>query len=303
VSLFDRRFLFVTGKGGVGKTTVAASLARGASRAGRRVLLATTDPLPHAEHLPGARFGAAPAAYAERFFTVLLEPEAALKEYGQLLIKPRLARQALFENRYTQGFLAAVPGLPEWAVLGKAWYHTTENVGGEPRFDSVIFDAPATGHGFEMLRLPRVITEVAPMGLLRRDAELAWELLSDPARSAIVIVTLPEELPTNETMLLCERIRGELGLPIAVVVQNRVAEPVFLPEEREALAGLAGIEARTGAERALGIAAARAIRERAREQSRERLETLGAPLVELPDLEALDVPIMDTLASKLFPAA
>src|SRR5688572_21193845 len=97
VSPFDRRFLFVTGKGGVGKTTIAASLARGASRAGRRVLLATTDPAPHAEHLPGARFGPDPAPYGARLSTLLLEPQAALKEYGQLLIKPRLARQALFE--------------------------------------------------------------------------------------------------------------------------------------------------------------------------------------------------------------
>jgi anion-transporting ArsA/GET3 family ATPase len=302
VSPFDRRFLFVTGKGGVGKTTIAASLARGAARAGRRVLLATTDPAPHAELLPGARFGPDPQAYGERLFTVLLEPQAALKEYGQLLIKPRLARQALFENRYMQGFLAAVPGLPEWAVLGKAWYHTTEVEAGAPRFDSVIFDAPATGHGFEMLRLPRVITEVAPKGLLRRDAELAWEMLSDPARSAIVVVTLPEELPTNETLSLCERITAELGLPVGVLVQNRVPEVMFSPAERDALAALVDVEARSDAERAIGVAAAHAIRERALEQSRTRLGELGVPLVELPDLETSDVPLIDTLAARLISA-
>jgi hypothetical protein len=302
VSPFDRRFLFVTGKGGVGKTAIAASLARGASRAGRRVLLATTDPAPHAQYLPGARFRPDPAAYDGRLSTVLLEPQAALKEYGQLLIKPRLARQALFENRYMQGFLAAVPGLPEWAVLGKAWYHTTETEAGAPRFDTVIFDAPATGHGYEMLRLPRVITEVAPKGLLRRDAELAWELLGDPARSAIVVVTLPEELPTNETLSLCERITGELALPVGVLIQNRVIEPLFSPAEREALAALVDIEAGSAGERALGAAAARAIRERALMHSRARLGALGVPLLELPDLETADVPLADTLAAVLFQA-
>lgn len=303
MSPFDRRFLFVTGKGGVGKTTIAASLARGASRAGRRVLLATTDAAAHAEHLPGARFGPDPAPYGERLFTVLLEAQAALKEYGQLLIKPRLARQALFENRYMQGFLAAVPGLPEWAVLGKAWYHTTETEGSAPRFDSVIFDAPATGHGFEMLRLPRVIMEVAPKGLLRRDAELAWELLADPRRSAIVVVTLPEELPTNETLSLCERIDVELGLRASVLLQNRVQSAVFSAPEREALAALVDVAARSDAEQALGIAAARALRERAVEQSRARLAALGVPVIELPDLETADVPLVDTLASVLIPAS
>src|SRR3569832_2290667 len=84
---------------------------------------------------------------AERSFSVRREASASLREYGRLLIKPRLARQALFENRYVQGFLSALPGLPQWAVLGKAWYHTTEQEHGATRFDSVVFDASATGHG------------------------------------------------------------------------------------------------------------------------------------------------------------
>lgn len=295
MSPFGERFLFVTGKGGVGKTTIAASLARMRSRAGERVLLAVTDPAAYRELLPGAPFEADPVAHEARFYTVHVEPEAALKEYGRLLIKPRLARQALFDNRFVQGFLTALPGLPQWAVLGKAWYHTTELSDGMPRFDGVIFDAPATGHAVDLLRLPRVITELAPASLLRRDAELAWQMLRDPHQSSIVLVSLPEELPTNETIELADRITRELGLPIGAVVQNRVRAPVFSDAERDALARIPPLESTAPTETVIEAAAARAIRERAQLESRERLAQLalrgiqpGAAalrIVELPDVD------------------
>jgi anion-transporting ArsA/GET3 family ATPase len=284
VSPFDRQFLFVTGKGGVGKTTVAASLARAKSRAGQRVLLAATDSAVYRELLPGARFEEDPVAYDAGLYTVHIQAEAALKEYGRLLIKPRLARQALFDNRYVQGFLTALPGLPQWAVLGKAWYHTTERVDGAPRFDSVIFDAPATGHAIDLLRLPRVIGELAPASILRRDADLAWEMLKDPGQSSIVLVSLPEELPTNETIELAGRITGELTLPIGVIVQNRVRALLFTSAERDALSSLPLIEPLGPADAAVEAAAARAIRERAQLESRTRLAPLNVPIVELPEL-------------------
>lgn len=290
MSPFDRRFVFVTGKGGVGKTTVAASLARARSSQGQRILLAVTDPETYRQLLPGARFESDPVAFGARLHTVHIEPEAALKEYGRLLIKPRLARQALFDNRYVQGFLTALPGLPQWAVLGKAWYHTTELESGAPRFDGVIFDAPATGHAIEMLRLPRVITELAPASILRRDAELAWNMLRDPVASAIVLVSLPEELPTNETLELEARIR-ELGLSVGAIVQNRVRPPLFDAAERAALAALPELDVNGPADAAIEAAAARAIRESAQLESEARLAALGTPVASLPEVDgALPVP-------------
>lgn len=287
VKTFERRFLFVTGKGGVGKTTVSASLARALCSRGRRVLLAVTDASQYRDLLPEAHWLDDPYPCGEKLFTVLLEPEAALREYGRLLIKPRLARQALFENRYVQSFLKGVPGLPQWAVLGKAWYHSTETVRDVPRFDTVLFDAPATGHALELLRLPKAIAEIAPAGLLRRDAELAWQLLRDRTQSCIAVVTLPEELPSNETSEFAEHLESGLGLSLGAVVMNRVRAPVFQPEERAALEGLPPLRAGTpGGEGALEAARVQAIRERIQIESVSRGRELHAQLIQLPDVEA-----------------
>jgi anion-transporting ArsA/GET3 family ATPase len=286
VKTFERRFLFVTGKGGVGKTTVSAALARALAQRGRRVLLAASDVGPYRELLPTARWENDPQPYAERSFSVRLESEAALREYGRLLIKPRLARQALFENRYVQGFLSALPGLPQWAVLGKAWYHTTEQEHGATRFDSVVFDAPATGHGLELLRLPKAIAELAPTGLLRRDAELAWQLLRDPQRCSICLVTLPEELPTNETGELAGKIARELGLPLGALLLNRMLPLAFSAEQSEQLAPLATLEPASAADVSLRAAGLRAVAERTQTDSMRRLQELGAPLYSLPELDA-----------------
>src|ERR1700745_2349317 len=105
-------------------------------------------------------------------------------------------------------------------MLGKAWWHTTEHEeDGSNRFDVVLLDAPATGHGLDMLRVPKVILDVVPPGLLRRDAGAAWAMFVDPAGSGVVVVTLPEEMPTTETIELCHEIRG-LQLPVLSLVVN-----------------------------------------------------------------------------------
>src|SRR5262249_48342257 len=151
---------------------------------------------------------------ADDVWAVNMSPELALYEYGAMVLKVGAVVRAVFDNRYTKTFFRATPGMYEWAMLGKAWFHTTEKQeDGENRFDVVILDAPATGHGLDMLRVPKVILDVVPPGVLRRDAEAAWKMFRDPKQSGVVVVTLPEEMPTTETIELCSDIRGDLGLP------------------------------------------------------------------------------------------
>src|SRR5205085_11290576 len=110
---------------------------------------------------------------------------------------------------------------------------------GSPKYDVVILDAPATGHGLDMLRVPRVILEVVPSGLLRRDAERAWRLFRDPTTCAIEIVTLPEELPTTETVELARALQAPgMELPVYRVIVNGVLERLFSERERAAFDGL-----------------------------------------------------------------
>jgi anion-transporting ArsA/GET3 family ATPase len=186
---------------------------------------------------------------------------------------------AIFDSKYVSGFLSGTPGLKEWSLLGKAWYHATEEEpGGRARFDVVLFDAPATGHGLDMLRVPKVIVDIAPPGVLRSDAERAWEMFRDPERSGVVVVTLPEEMPTNETLELCAALRTELALPIAELVVNSHLVPLFSSAERAQLGALGAFEATSPARSVLASGARRALRERIQDDCLKRLAQIGVPL-------------------------
>ncbi len=149
----------------------------------------------------------------------------------------------------------------------------------------MLFDAPATGHGLEMLRVPKVIVDVAPPGVLRNDAERAWTFFRDRQQSGVIVVTLPEEMPTNETFELVQALREELDLPIAALAVNGLIERIFDPAARElrvTLAGGASLDEADPAESALASAHRRALKERVQSESLERLGGLGLPEIRLP---------------------
>jgi anion-transporting ArsA/GET3 family ATPase len=280
-ALADKRFVIVTGKGGVGKTTVCAAQARAIAGAGKRVLVAMCNAKERLSTMLGSDLiGSDIKLVARNIWAVNIDPEKALEEYGMLMLKVRLVYKTIFENRYTKTFFRAVPGLYEWSMLGKAWWHATEkNEDGSWKYDVVIFDAPATGHGLDMLRVPKVIVDVVPPGLLRRDAERAWAAFQDPAMCAVVLVTLPEEMPTTETLELARALENELHLPLGLVVVNGVLPPLFSKPEREAL--LAMSLAPGAFAKAPGVAALEAGRDRATREIMQA-ESLARLAKELP---------------------
>jgi anion-transporting ArsA/GET3 family ATPase len=301
-----RRFLIVAGKGGVGKTTVCAAEAIALAARGKRVLIAMCNAKERLSTMLGsAPVGSDVSLVAKNIWAVNMDPEKALEEYGRITLKVRALNSAVFGNRYTRAFFRAVPGMHDWSMLGKAWWHTTEkNADGTPRFDVVILDAPATGHGLDMLRVPKVIVDIVPPGLLRRDAERAWVMFQDPAQSGVVLVTLPEEMPVTETIELAAALMDELRFPIDRVVVNGVLPELFSKEERVSLAALHAVGEGPG-EAALLAGRDRALRESAEAQSLPRLasELRGVAQVCLPLLleDAATPSAIRDLARRLAP--
>ena len=284
----DLRFVIVVGKGGVGKTSVSAALAISLARSGRRVLLAMCNAKERLSHLMqvGA-IGPQIRTIAPGIDAVNMEPNAALEEYGMMVLKVRALYKLIFENRLVAGFLHGTPGIEAWAMLGKAQYHAFETLpDGRPRYDTVIVDAPATGHGLELLRVPRVILDVVPPGLLRRDAERAWRLFTDPTKAGVMIVTMPEELPTTEAVELYAALRSELKLPVCGLVMNMVLPRLFDPTSSSALRELDGrVPAESGLTPLLRASFTRLLREQVQAQCMERLlSEIPVRSYELPTL-------------------
>ena len=269
----DKRFLIVTGKGGVGKTTVCAAEAVALAAKGKRVLIAMCNAKERLSTMLGSDLiGSDVTPVAHNVWAVNMDPEKALEEYGILTLKSRTLYKALFDNKYVRTFLRAVPGMHEWSMLGKAWWHTTEKESdGSWKYDVVILDAPATGHGLDMLRVPKVILDVVPPGLLRRDAERAVQMFRDPKTCAVVLVTLPEEMPTSETIELAQALTNELHLPIGKVVVNGVLPPLFSKEERAVLEAMGAIDVANAGDAAIYAGRDRATRERVQAESLGRL--------------------------------
>src|SRR6266516_3487721 len=268
-SLLERRLHFVVGKGGVGKTTVAAALALMLARRGRRTLAVEME--------PGGRLAGLLGREADPRLSVLhVDGRAALEEYLNLVIPVKRLLATVFASKIYQYFVAAAPGLKELMTVGKIWYEATRSEGGRPAWDAIVVDAPATGHSLQYLRMPQAAREIT-------------ELLRDRRATAVHLVTLAEEMPVIETLEMRAQLTGALGLPLGYVIVNRLHRRRFDPAAVERLRAAA--KTAPAPEQAL----LRCVVERAAEESGwsdinaanlARLHAgIGeAPLVELPFL-------------------
>jgi hypothetical protein len=282
-TLLDRRVVIVTGKGGVGKSTVSAALALLAARAGKRVLVCEVNAQERvAPLLGGAPSGSAIREVLPGLFTVNVTPPDAMREYGLMVLRFRTIYDAVFENRLVRYFLRVVPSLGELVMLGKILHEARAEERGRPRWDLVVVDAPATGHAVQLLRVPSALVDTIPGGPLRHDAEWMEALLVDPARTSLAIVTLPEEMPVNEAIDLDAQVRGVLGIHRGALFVNAMPPARFSAEEVARLAALADAGPPLGpAARAARLQAIRA------EQAARYLERARAAL----DLPATVIPL------------
>jgi anion-transporting ArsA/GET3 family ATPase len=296
--LLDRRLVVVTGKGGVGKTTVAAALGLKAAAAGKRVIVCEVAEQERLAQL----FGEKADGYREReleagLFGISIDPERAKKEWLEYQLRSGTLAGLLGGSRIFQYLTAAAPGLTELVTIGKVWELAQlerKARGGAP-YDLVIVDAPATGHGIALLRAPQTFSEVARVGPIHRQAGIIHGFLSDPESTGILTVALPEEMPVNETLDLGERLKDEMGIGIDRIVVNQVLPERFTAADAERLEAVDGSPAIRAA-----LTEHRRVRVQ-RSQLRRLRRAAEAPVSTLPFLFTADFgrEQLDTLAGKL----
>lgn len=244
-TLAGKRLVLVTGKGGVGKSTCAAALAVAAGREGKRVLLVELGARPVAgDLLDGVPPEHDPAIIAAARFPSLwacrLDERRALQEYLLETLRLKSLVKLATENRVLARLWQAAPSVDEMSVLNALWrFEGDRDSTGRPRFDLIVVDMPSSGHAMSMLGVPRGALAMIRGSTLANRAHDIDALLHDTSRTAICIVTLPEELPVNEAVQLADRLQRELALSSTHVLINGVAADVFDAGERAIIGRLA----------------------------------------------------------------
>ncbi|MFM8794244.1 MAG: ArsA family ATPase [Acidimicrobiales bacterium] len=280
--------MFVTGKGGTGKSAVACALARVAAERGLRTLVCGMDGSDAVSRALGAgEIGYDPVQVAPGLHGMVMRTDRSLQEYVRIHLRlPLMPDTSALASTFD--FVAdAAPGVKEVLGVGKVCWEVRER-----NFDLVVVDAEASGHIVAQIASPRTINSLVPRGPLRDQTAWMLAILDDPATSAVVVVTTPEELPVTETVELVDRLRAGTRTEVAAVVVNST-EPA-VPHDAELLAGDPWFES-------VAPAHARSVRtavERRRAQTDATgvLGGLGVPVVELPAVAGDERDVSERLA-------
>jgi anion-transporting ArsA/GET3 family ATPase len=285
--VLDRRLVFVTGKGGTGKTTVTAALGLIAARQGKRTMVcevAEQSRIPNLFGLDGAGFEE--VEVGENLWAISVDPEHAREEWLRFQLRSGVAAGMLSSSRIFSYLAAAAPGLSELVTVGKVWElaQLERKTSKASPYDVVIVDAPATGHGIAMLRAPKTFRDATRVGPIASQANHIHNFLADPRQTAVVAVALAEDMPVNETLDLGDRLQDEMGQHLQTIVVNAVYPERFSGAEAEAIAKANGRPSPAARD---ALAAALSEHERARLQ-RSHLRRLkrdaDAPVNTLPFL-------------------
>lgn len=228
----DPTILIVSGKGGVGKTTVSASLALVAARQGRKVCVVEVDQKGTlTKLLSGRETTYEPSELTRRVWGLNITAERALAEYLEVQYHMKRISKVFTSSHFVDYIATAAPGLEDILILGKIWF-LEKGRNTELDFDTIIVDAPAAGHMLTFLSAPMGLSDAVRVGPVKRQSEWLVEMLQDPKRSRVHLVTLPEEMPVSETLETAAALGGKVGISAGCTFANAVYQPLFTDEER-----------------------------------------------------------------------
>ncbi len=244
---FEHRFLFVTGKGGSGKTLVSAAAACESARLGQRTLWVEMTEKPSgarlfADYRPDYR----PSLIAKNLWGMNLRIEPAIEEYLSILFPIPLLSRLIARNSLFQVLTAAMPGIDSLIPLGKLWYELGRREQGKPVWDRIVLDAPATGHALAMLRLPQTVLDLVQTGNLAERTREIDAVLANQELTGILVVTTAEELPIDETVELVNEVHENTAYRVHSLICNAMAPDIGQMEVHEFESWLQGNSSLSG---------------------------------------------------------
>jgi anion-transporting ArsA/GET3 family ATPase len=227
--LLDKRLLFVTGKGGVGKTTVACGLAWLSAQMGKKTLISEVYPTQDLSEAFGCqKTEFVPKKITENLWAMSMDTEASLREYLRLNFKIPIVGRIGPVAKAFEFVSVAAPGVREILTIGKYTYEAKVR-----NYDCIIVDSPPSGHIVGNLSAPKAINELVKVGPVRSQTSWMIDILKDPRQTGVVIVTTPEEMPVTETIELANRIKKETVVNVCAIVVNQVLPELFASKEQE----------------------------------------------------------------------
>jgi len=285
LDFLEKRILFVTGKGGVGKSTVAIALGIRAALEGKRTIVVEVSSTENASRVfRQADVGFKEVEMRNNLWAISIDPEDSMREYVLLQLKVKAMRDLLFRSRMFTYLAAATPGLNELVTIGKIWELALDDrkLKHGRKYDLVIVDAPATGHGISFLQSPRTFANIARVGPIHTQARQLQDMINDHDHTGSVIVSLPEEMPVNETANLEAELTGDVNISVDRVIMNALYPDRYTATDLKAIKklGRSDDEEIRAAKKA---AISQCTRTASQKEQLDRLESMvKAPITTLP---------------------
>jgi len=302
--LLDKNLVFVTGKGGVGKSTIALAMGMAGAARGKRTIVCEISKQENASRLfRKGEIGFNEVGVAENLWAISIDPDESMREYLLLQLKVRAARDLLVRSRLFNYLAAATPGLRELVTIGKIWElaQPRRRVKKAREYDLVVVDAPATGHGIAFLQTPRTFAGIARVGPIHNQAKALDRYITDHQTTGVAIVSIPEEMPVNESASLERTLDEQVGVAVDRVYMNAMYPERFdqadARELQEALDGANGL-----ARAPINAALSQYRRSLTQREQLERLKRqVSSPIKSLPFIfkPKLEVPEVERLAAAL----